>query len=43
MQDLNTEISQMTEPIHTRTSAGTSSLDADSYRAGQGRGGWQGD
>ena len=43
MQDLNIEISKMAEPTRPTKFTTNSSLDADSYKAGQGKGGWQGD
>lgn len=43
MMEFNIEIQKMSEPIHSNNASGTSSLDADTYKAWQGRGGWQGD
>lgn len=43
MMEFNIEIQKMSEPIHSNNTSGTSSLDADTYKAWQGRGGWQGD
>ena len=43
MQELNIQISKMAEPLHPTKFNTTSALDADSYRAGRGRDGFQGD
>lgn len=43
MQELNIEISKMAEPIRPIKFSASSSLTADAYKDGQGRGGWQGD
>jgi hypothetical protein len=43
MQELNTDVAKMAEPINPTKSTGTSSLTPDAYKSGQGRGGWQGD
>jgi hypothetical protein len=43
MQELNIQISKMAEPLRPTKFNTTSALDADSYRAGRGRDGFQGD
>ena len=43
MQELNIQISKMTEPLRPTKFNTTSALTPDAYKSGQGRGGWQGD
>ena len=43
MQELNIQISKMAEPLRPTKFNTTSALDADSYLAGRGRDGFQGD